>query len=289
MRTYRPTNIGVPPSRVNAVLRRFGNRGIVLPSVFIREMPMQAKPVRRALLLLSASVSLIAQSAAALDLVTEENYPFSFTKSGKLVGSAVDVVTEVSKRANMPITMKSGDWVSMYKRAQVDPETCIFSVARLPDRENLFKWVGVVAQNKWSVFSAPDNTTKISAIDDLRRFKIGVVDGDAKESYLKGKSITPHREFDNAEKAVQGLYAPAGSPIKVDFWVAGTYEAPRLARMHKKAPPQELLVLHESNLFLACSTRTSNANVEKLKAALDAMRGDGAYTRLANPSAYLKD
>jgi polar amino acid transport system substrate-binding protein len=249
---------------------------------------MQTKSLGRCALVFAA-VAFTCPSASAIDLLTEENYPFSFSKSGKLVGSAVDVVTEVGKRANVPITIKSGDWVSQYKRAQVDPDTCIFSVARLPDRENLFKWVGVVAQNKWSVFSAPDNTSKISSIEDLRPFKIGVVDGDAKESYLKGKSITPHREFDNPEKAAQGLYAPIGSPIRVDFWVAGTYEAPKLARTLKKPPPKELLVLHEVNLFLACSTRTATATVDKLKSSLDGMRTDGTFARLSNPAAYFKD
>ncbi len=245
---------------------------------------------RRALLTaIALCTGLSAGSASAVEFLTEENYPFSFTKSGKVVGASVDVVAEAAKRAGIAANIKSGDWLTIYKRSQTEPETCIFSIARLPDRENLFKWVGVIAQNKWSIFAAPTNDTKLAKLEDVRKFKLGAVAGDAKAIYVRNKSISLYREFDNLDKGLQSLYAAAGAPGKIDFFIAGAYEAPRAAKALKLAPPKDVLAVHEVNLSLACSTRTANDTVSKLQDALEKMRADGTMKRLSSPDAYLKD
>jgi polar amino acid transport system substrate-binding protein len=236
-----------------------------------------------------AFAGLSAASANAVEFLTEENYPFSFTKSGKVVGASVDVVAEAAKRAGITANIKAGDWLTIYKRSQTEPETCIFSIARLPDRENLFKWVGVIAQNKWSIFAAPTNDTKLAKLEDVRKYKLGAVAGDAKATYVRNKSISLYREFDTLDKGMQSLYAAAGAPGKIDFFIAGAYEAPRAAKALKLASPKDVLAVHEVNLSLACSTRTANDTVTKLQDALEKMRADGTMKRLSAPDAYLKD
>ena len=88
-----------------------------------------------------------AASAQALRLVTEESYPFQYLENKKLAGMAVDVVSEMAKRAGVPVEHELMSWKDAYERAQRDRNTCVYSTARLENRERLFRWVGPIVAN----------------------------------------------------------------------------------------------------------------------------------------------
>ncbi|KPX12183.1 Uncharacterized protein ALO75_05082, partial [Pseudomonas syringae pv. coryli] len=85
-------------------------------------------------------------------LLTENFPPFNMAVDGKnfaqennIDGIAAEVVREMFKRANIGYSMTLRfPWDRVYKLALEKPGYGVFSTTPLPERENLFKWVGPV-------------------------------------------------------------------------------------------------------------------------------------------------
>ena len=109
----------------------------------------------KTLLLALASTSIFMVSAAhaeepsdaSLVLLTENFPPYNMAKNGKnfardenIEGIAVDIVRETFKRAGISynLTLRF-PWERIYKLALEKPSYGVFVMARLPDREALFK------------------------------------------------------------------------------------------------------------------------------------------------------
>lgn len=218
--------------------------------------------------------------AGALTLVTEENPPYNFTAGGKPVGLSTEVVTEMAKRAGVAIDIKTMAWDDAYRAGQADKETCVYSTARLENRENLFNWVAEIAVNKWAVFGTKDFDKPIKVLADLRKLKIGGIVQDAKVEYLKSNAVTNIREVVRDEENPPRLFLKPDDPKYIDLWVTSYYAGADIAAKAKAGPVKVVYVLREQPLWLACSPRTSKDVVKKLAAARASMDKDGSYKRI---------
>ena len=218
--------------------------------------------------------------ARALTLVTEENPPYNYTAAGKPAGLATEVVVEMAKRAGVAIDIKTMNWDDAYRAGQADKETCVYSTARLENRENLFNWVAEIAVNKWAVFGKADFDKTIKVLADLRKLKIGGVVQDAKVEFLRNNAITNIREVLRDEENPPRLFLKPDDPKHIDLWVTSYYAGTDIAAKAKTGPVKVVYMLREQPLWLACSPRTNKDVVKQLAAARAAMDKDGSYKRM---------
>src|SRR5690606_17639247 len=81
-------------------------------------------------------------------LLTENFPPYNMAINGKnfaqednIDGIAADIVREMFKRAGIPYSLTLRfPWDRIYKLALEKPDYGVFVTARLPEREQLFKW-----------------------------------------------------------------------------------------------------------------------------------------------------
>ena len=224
----------------------------------------------------------MAASAHALTFLTEENPPYNFTQAGKPAGLSTEIVAEAAKRAGLSMEVVSIAWDEAYQRGQADKDSCLYSVARLENRENLFQWVGEIAMNKWAVFGRGEFAKPVKTAADLRPFKIGGVVTDAKIDYLKSIAVTNIKEVLRDEMNPPRLFLKPQDPNYIDLWVTGYYAASAIASAAKAGPIKLVYVLREQPLWLACSPRTSKETVKKLADAMAAMKKDGTQKRLVD-------
>ena len=216
-----------------------------------------------------------ASEARALNLLTEENPPFNFSDKKKPAGASTEIVLAMAKKAGLETTVQIMPWGRAYEKAQADKETCLYSTARLSNRENAFKWVGPIATNKWALFAKKGFAGQISSLHDVRPYRVGGVRRDAKLEMLRQAGVTNIFEEDDDRRNPPKLTLDRKATLKIDLWVTGAYNAAGIARQAKVADIQRVLVFNDQPLYLACSPRTSNATIEKLSAALDALSKDG--------------
>lgn len=227
-----------------------------------------------------AAMLLASPPALALKLLTEENPPLNYTENKKVTGMGTDVLTEMGRRANVPLDIAVMPWNKAYEIAQDAKETCIYSTARLSNRENLFKWVGPIAVNKWGLFALEGFKPEIKSLKEARPYRVAGVTRDAKTEFLKQEGVTNIVEEKDDKLNPAKLTLNRKEAQKADLWVTSVATAKKVAA-EAKAPPIKLVhVVRSSESWLACSPRTQPATLKALTEALDGMKKDGSFEKI---------
>ena len=238
---------------------------------------------RLLLVLASASLLFISGAHAAespdtdLVLLTENFPPYNMAKNGKnfaqdenINGIAVDIVREMFKRADITYSLTLRfPWERIYKLALEKPGYGVFVMARLPDREKLFKWVGPIGPDDWIMLAKADSKITLQTLDDARQYKIGAYKGDAIAETLAKQGLNPIvvlRDQDNAKKLVSG---------QIDLWATGDPAGRYLARQEGVNGLKTVLRFNSAELYLALNKDVPDEMVVKLQAALDQLRKEG--------------
>jgi polar amino acid transport system substrate-binding protein len=244
---------------------------------------------KRILLVLASASLLLISSARAADssttelvLLTENFPPYNMAKNGKnfaqdenINGIAVDIVREMFKRANVTYSLTLRfPWERVYKLALENPGYGAFVMARLPDRERLFKWVGPIGPDDWIMLAKADSKISLESLEDARKYRIGAYKGDAIAETLAKQGLKPIvvlRDQDNAKKLVSG---------QIDLWATGDPAGRYLARQDGVNGLKTVLRFNSAELYLALNKDVPQATVAKLQAALDQMRKDGVVDEI---------
>ena len=233
--------------------------------------------------LASASLLLInaarAEEGPATDLVllTENFPPYNMAKNGKnfaqdenINGIAVDIVREMFKRTDITYSLTLRfPWERIYKLALEKPGYGVFVMARLPDREKLFKWVGPIGPDDWIMLAKADSKITLETLHQARKLRIGAYKGDAIAETLAKQGLKPIvvlRDQDNAKKLVSG---------QIDLWATGDPAGRYLARQDGVTGLKTVLRFNSAELYLALNKDVPDEVVTKLQTALDAMRKEG--------------
>lgn len=229
---------------------------------------------------LLAALLLASQPALALKLLTEENPPLNYTEGKKLTGMGTEVVQEMGKRANLKLDFEVMDWNKAYEKAQADKETCLYSTARLSNRENAFKWVGPIAVNKWGLYALGGFTQEIKSLQDVKPFRVGGVERDAKTEFLKQNGVTNIVEVKDDKLNPAKLTLNRKEAQKTDLWITSVAGAKRVAAQAKVTGIKLVYVVRDAESYLACSPRTLPATLKALADALDSMKKDGSHDKI---------
>ncbi len=245
--------------------------------------------LKRFLPVLASAALLLAGAAWAAEphrpsvvLLTENFPPYNMAKNGKnfaqdenIDGIAVDIVREMFKRAgiNYSLTLRF-PWERIYKLALEKPGYGVFVMARLPDREALFKWVGPIGPDDWIMLARADSKITLQTLEQARKYKIGAYKGDAIAETLTKQGLAPIvalRDQDNARKLVSG---------QIDLWATGDPAGRYLARQEGVTGLKTVLRFHSAELYLALNKDVPDEIVSKLQLALDQLRKEGEVERI---------
>ncbi|WP_223488523.1 substrate-binding periplasmic protein [Pseudomonas sp. A-RE-19] len=240
--------------------------------------------LKRLLLVLASASLLLINGARAeespgpgLVLLTENFPPYNMAKNGKnfaqdenINGIAVDIVREMFKRADITYSLTLRfPWERIYKLALEKPGYGVFVMARLPDREKLFKWVGPIGPDDWIMLAKADSKITLESLEQARKYKIGAYKGDAIAETLARQGLKPIvvlRDQDNAKKLVDG---------QIDLWATGDPAGRYLARQEGVNGLKTVLRFNSAELYLALNKDVPDDVVAKLQAALDQLRKEG--------------
>lgn len=240
---------------------------------------------RPALRLLCALPGLAALTPAAaaetIQIVTEELPPYNFTEHGKLDGFSTEVVQAVLSELHLQGSFLSLPWARAYDTAKNSANVLIYSIARTPERENSFKWVGRIAPSDYFLFSLRGNKLSLVTLDEAKKYQIGTVNEDVGEQYLlargfmKGANLQSSAKYEfNYEKLKLG---------RIDLAVLNELAAYHLAKKAGDDPEKVLLKsyhfpeLGRDGFYMAFGARTPDSLVQRFKSGLDAVKKNGKY------------
>ena len=238
------------------------------------------KTLPRALVLSMLVGCCAVKPALALQMLTEEYPPYNYTENKALIGVSTEIVVEMGKRANVPLSFAIMAWPQAYEQTQKKVETCLFSTARLENRERIFKWVGPIATNEWGLFAKTGFKEPIKSLADARPYRIGGVTNDAKIVWLRDQALTNIVEV-NEDKLVPGMLTLDRKKLNsVDLWVTGVYAEKFVVAQSKIKDVKLVLKIKEEPLWLACHPSLPEATIKGLQDALNAMQKDGTIKKI---------
>ena len=236
------------------------------------------------LMVLAGAVRAEVDPSYTVVLLTENFPPYNMAVNGKnfaqeenINGIAVDIVKEMFKRAGVQynLTLRF-PWDRIYKLALEKPGYGVFVTARLPEREQLFKWVGPIGPDDWVLLAKGDNPINLTSLDEAKSHRIGAYKGDAISEYLTEKGVehsTSLRDQENARKLATG---------QIELWATGDPAGRYLAKQEGISGLKTFLRFNSAELYLALNKDMPDEIVARLQAALDQMRAEGFVDKTLN-------
>lgn len=232
-------------------------------------------------LLLFPVTAVWANAPEPILLVTESEPPLQYEQDGEIQGVAASVIKEMFRRAKLTPEIQELPWARAYRQASQQANVGIFSIARIPQRESSFHWIGPIVPYRWGVFRLKSRADiELQNLTDLHRFQVGVVLGDVAHHYLLSKGF---RAFPEGN-----LNTSATAEIVLNKLRAGRVELMLMSELSCQTPERHCqhfaraLELPEmgNGLYLAFRKDSDPKLMHALEAAFATMVKDGTLNQL---------
>ncbi|MBF0361877.1 MAG: ABC transporter substrate-binding protein [Oligoflexia bacterium] len=224
-----------------------------------------------------------------LFIVTEETPPYNFSENNNIVGISTDVVKRLLndlgiKKYEIHIFSWSRAYGIHALKGLADKNksayVLIFSMGRIKEREDLFKWIGVIAPYTVSMYALSERTDiNVNNLDDFKKYRVGVVSDDIKSKYLLSKNFN-NNNLEYVQKDELNLKKLINK--RVDIIPIADQVIKHFFSKEKKplSKVKKLLTLDDlssEGLYLAFSKNTPDSVVELFKTTLDKIKKSNEY------------
>lgn len=211
-------------------------------------------------------------------LLAEQLPPYSYVEGGQTRGVAVDVVLELFLRAGMAIApedIRFEPWARVLQNIETRPGSVAICVARTPEREKRFKWVGPVCSNRGGLIALRKRNFHIGRLpEDVRGMSIGIVRGSAARERLLVRGVPPDSIFSvNSQESLIRMLNRERIDLLASDMRSSFHEMERLgygSEDFELVFPFALLDFH-----LAFHVGTDDALIARLQRILDDMKKPG--------------
>lgn len=209
---------------------------------------------------------------AKLTIATEHMPPKSMLVNGTVTGYGAERVKEIMRRAKVEYNLLILPWARAYVMALEQPDTCVFSAARTPDRESYFKWIAVTIETDYSLYALRERNLKVTSLDEVSELVIGTYIGDSRAEYLES------RGFNVVKIGSHEMNAQMLLKKRVDLWVTNRSSADFMLRREQLSEQiAHVLTFKQEKLYLACHPSLSERLQQAMQRAAQSMREDGTF------------
>lgn len=230
-------------------------------------------------------IGLPLQASPSFRVVTENWAPFNFETAGQPAGFSVELLQAALKLLDEQPRIEFMPWNRAYLTAQKKPDVLIFTMARTPEREALFKWVAPISERKMYLYRLarrPD--IQLQTLEDAKAYKVGsnaLADASTqdllKNGFVLGENLelVTGTDVQNIQKLKLGridLVAAAELQMSYTASAAGFDVADFVRTVPLSAASGEY--------YFAFSLGTADDKVAALRDAFAQLRSNGTYDAL---------
>ena len=221
-----------------------------------------------------------AAAADEITVVTEILPPWQTYDGREIGGIATEVVEATLREADVEAKVKAYPWARAYRIARQEPNVLIYSMVRTPEREHLFKWVGVIGSVKEHFFQMANRTDiRLSTIADAKQYLTIIPRDDFRHEFLTGQGFKEKKAFhlvNRQDQALRMLYAGRGDLV-LDDELTLAYELRRLKLDLNKIKKTLFIPEMSVDFEMAFSRQTPDHLVQKIRDGLAAIKARGLY------------
>jgi polar amino acid transport system substrate-binding protein len=218
-------------------------------------------------------------------LLCSEWPPFEYADSnGKPTGYSVEILQAILKELKIEDNIKIYPWKRAYTVAQSKKNTLIFTMARTKEREKQFKWVGPIASRDIYLWKLKGRTDiKANNWEDIKKYIIGTVNGEAGEKELLDMGFNKDENISSVTKQLQNYHMLYSQ--RIDFLYGlefSTIFGLKKAGLNPDMVEKSLLLSGGLEYYFAFNPNTSDLIVEQFKKALQKVKDNGTFDKIAN-------
>lgn len=208
-------------------------------------------------------------------VVTNEWFEYAFMKEGKVHGHAYVVADAVLKEAGISPTYMQLTWDRVYNIGREKPSVMILGIARTPERENDFYWIGPVTKEVDNYFyKRAESEISLQSLVQLKDYSIAVEKNSNNHEFL-----IKHELWARKLLAVSDANTLTSMLVKgrVDLILYNS-DRVRIEEKMKRLEPGSIVpalkAFHRAQ-FLTFSLNTPKAVVAKVKRAYKSLAEKG--------------
>jgi len=219
----------------------------------------------------------ILQAKETLRAISCECPPLTYSINGEIQGPAVDIFKNIQKKISANDTLSIYPWATGYIKLIEEHDVVLFATTRTKHRENKLKWVGPIAKKKFSFYANKGSLLKINSLEDVKKYRIGVVVGSNNEQFLISKGFkniySKTNEKDNLGNLLLG---------KIDLWYTDASQALALSKRISRnmLVIKELYKVKTNQSYFAFNKAIPDTTIKKWQNALDKMHKDGTILKI---------
>jgi len=225
-------------------------------------------------------------SAQELMIVTEHSPPYQIlNKDNQVEGFSTEVIRAALAITPYKYQIQIYPWSRAFFMAKENTNTCIFLISNNAEREKLFQWVApIVPTNDYFISLSNRTDIKISNIEDIKNYKVAVLKDDRTHQMMLKLGFEENKNLyiiNNTYSMLKLLM----TRDNIDFILADTVNVKYRAKFNNIDPKlfKTYFKLNKTpvNLNFACSLSTPVKTVNTLKAAINTIKQNGTYQKIA--------
>ncbi|WP_419903347.1 substrate-binding periplasmic protein [Kiloniella sp.] len=218
--------------------------------------------------------------ADTVHIVTEEFPPYNYQEDSNAKGLSTEVIQAVLQEIDVQAEINFYPWARAYKIAQQRKNHLIYSIVRIPEREEQFQWVGKIAPYSTSLYKLKSNTNiKVHTLSDAKNYLVGVSREDVITTYLRRKGFVTFDISNHDSINIKKLLSGRVDLIAYDdasFVYIVRSMGLDLSKFEKINPLLEL----SGSLYMAFNKNSDTELVNKFRAGLQSIKENGLYDEI---------
>ena len=263
----------VTPLRLKSALKLyFAPTGRIIRKLFMR--------LGILFFLLFLNSSLV--QAQRLVIYEEDGPPFGYVKNGKIPAPIAEFVRAIVIRAGYEPEIRRLSWVGIMHMVENDQSILFYPLARTAEREDKYIWLGSLIHSHGYYFYKKKNRSdiEINKLDDAKSYRVGVIDGDAREQFLKANNfkLSNSNGLIHIVNNIEGFRLLAVGRLDLLPISEESFEINCTPTCQDYVPAFNLGL--DFNLELGATKSTSPEVIERLRRAYLSLQKDGTHLRM---------
>jgi len=219
-----------------------------------------------------------------LSLVTEHRPPFQFIKDGEVTGFSTQHIKAMLNHTPYKAKIQMYPWSRAYNLALKKENSCIYAIARTPEREKIFKWTQAYFTSNFLFIGLKSSSDiKINNINDAKRYRIAVLRDDVTHQLLVKHGFIENRNMfivNNPHSMLKLLQSRNLIDLIITDEISLKYRAryfdidPRLFSAYFKLNKDPM------KFYLACSLSTEQIIIDNIIKGFKAVKQTGEYENI---------
>ncbi|SME90139.1 substrate-binding periplasmic protein [Desulfovibrio gilichinskyi] len=219
--------------------------------------------------------------AHELTIFVENWPPYHFEQNNKIVGISTELIEAALQKAKIRYKLV----IYPFKRAlitvQKKPNTMLFTVARIPQREDMFAWIGPLHPRRVYLYKLKNRTDiQIDDLEDIKKYYTGVLSGGSIEQFFTTNGFHKYNYHlvSKSEQLLKMLFKQRvdlipGDPLDL------AYQINRLGYKYSELEIAYLLS-EEGGYYMIANKDTPDKIIVKIQESLEEVLATGARDRI---------